>query len=258
MWKTMLNNLEWKQLGALASPAALEVFSARELYSGLRSMRWSPDEPRFANLVLRRARSLRRLPLAVRLTDDVDPVGDRLALSVEGDAARLVTLYFHQLFSAEPTLLDMRATAFEHGAPALLWTPVPWVHTWSDDFLPPLRDLYMGYYDGDEQAFRHGLSGLGLSVAGDLLRRHFGEEPESQRFRMADFIATFQEVFRRCRDAGVRLHPDFVPLGIYLAGLYDCLERVDVRVDVRACFEHATSRVTRVMDVPMPALAANG
>jgi len=33
------------------------------------------------------------------------------------------------------------------------------------------------------------------------------------------------------------LHPDFLPLGIYLAALYDHLEELNVAVDVTAAFE---------------------
>jgi hypothetical protein len=46
--------------------------------------------------------------------------------------------------------------------------------------------------------------------------------------------------FVLCRDAKQSLHADFLPLGIYLAALYDHLERIGVAVDVLGAFEKAS------------------
>jgi hypothetical protein len=39
----------------------------------------------------------------------------------------------------------------------------------------------------------------------------------------------------------VRLHPDFVALGVYLAALYEHLEELDVPLDVRGAFAAAST-----------------
>jgi hypothetical protein len=53
-------------------------------------------------------------------------------------------------------------------------------------------------------------------------------------------VSTFHQVFVLCRDAKQSLHPDFLPLGLYLATLYDHLERLGAAVDVLAAFEKAS------------------
>jgi hypothetical protein len=59
------------------------------------------------------------------------------------------------------------------------------------------------------------------------------------RFEVKQFISTFHEVFLRCKASRTALHPDFLPLGLYLATLYDHLERLGMAVDVVAAFGEA-------------------
>ena len=51
----------------------------------------------------------------------------------------------------------------------------------------------------------------------------------------------FHDIFVRCRDQGVSLHRNFLPLGIYLACLHDHLGTLGGGpFDVRTAFENAT------------------
>ena len=116
--------------------------------------------------------------------------------------------------------------------------PAAWLADWSPPFINALRDIYRGFYRGDDALFRSGLAALSLTQSEDLFRRYFSGDRVT--FRTADFISTFHQIFQRCKQARVALHPDFLPLGIYLAALYDHLEDLAVAVDVAAAFERAT------------------
>ncbi|MDB4987712.1 MAG: hypothetical protein JWN04_2890, partial [Myxococcaceae bacterium] len=164
------------------------------------------------------------------------PVPDQLGAGVDGNAIRLVTLYFEQLFSDTPTLLDLRASSCKTEGTTLGWDPAPWVCSWDKAFLSSLRQLYRGFYAHDDAMFRRALTELHIEVAEDLFRKHFGAEQSGQAFKMRDFVDTFHQVFVRCRDQKIRLHSDFLPLGVYLATLYDHLDGIGVKVDVAACF----------------------
>ena len=94
----------------------------------------------------------------------------------------------------------------------------------------------------DDAAFRKALAALHLDAAADLFLDHFGAgEQTAVRFEMAHFTRSFHAVFVRCRERGVQLHPNFVPLGVYLAALYEHLEGLDVPLDVRAAFAAAST-----------------
>jgi hypothetical protein len=109
----------------------------------------------------------------------------------------------------------------------------------------------VGAYRDDKSAFRAGLEALNLSHAEDVFVKHFGDGQRAVRFEVKHFVSTFHQVFVRCRDAGTRLHADFLLLGLYLATLYDHLEQLGVAVDVVSAFEQASEREDSLM-------AANG
>ena len=105
-----------------------------------------------------------------------------------------------------------------------------------------MRRLYRGFYAGADEEFHAGLDALGLEPAADLFLRHFGEGDQTAvEFEMAQFTKSFHDVFVRCRDHGVRLHRNFVPLGVHLAALYEHLEPLRVPLDVRSAFLLAAS-----------------
>jgi hypothetical protein len=156
---------------------------------------------------------------------------------------RALEVYFGQLFSGDEALLDLRFANWSldasDGEP--VWGPRPLWVGWEPDFLSGIRDLYGGFFHGDDALYTRGVVRLGLGDAGDLLRAHFGAGDQSAvRFDSAVFQTTFHDVFVRCRDEGVALHPNFLPLGVYLATLYDLLEGLDQAFDVREAFNRAT------------------
>ncbi|MDB4975460.1 MAG: hypothetical protein JWN48_3801 [Myxococcaceae bacterium] len=238
MLQKLLQSADLRQLTSFVSPAFFDVMPAGQIWSRGRSLITSRGRPVYQDAVKQRAQELTRVPLAVRLQGEVAaPLPDPLGGGVEGNATRLVTLYFHQIFSDTPTLLDLRRSSFKIEGMTLGWDPAPWVCSWDKAFLSSLRMLYRGFYAHDDQLFRRALTDLHIDLAEDLFRKHFGSEQSGQSFKMRDFVDTFHQVFVRCRDAKVRLHSDFLPLGVYLATLYDHLDGLEVKVDVAACFE---------------------
>jgi hypothetical protein len=235
------------QLGKLASfvsPAFFDVMPAAALWSRAKQLfARSRDQAAFRHAVAARSAALRAKMPQLRLTEAnarATSSADAPAFDAAARAALVTELFFRQLFEPGPTLLDLRASAFSSDASGLNWHPATWVADWSADFIEPLRKIYRGFYSRDDEMFRAGLSALALTHSADLFREQFGGEQAQLRFRTADFVSTFHQVFLRCKQHRTALHPDFLPLGIYLAALYDHLEELNVPVDVTAAFERAT------------------
>ena len=53
-------------------------------------------------------------------------------------------------------------------------------------------------------------------------------------FEVNAFVASFHAIFVRCKERGIELHPNFLPLGLNLATLYATLEALRGPFDVRA------------------------
>jgi hypothetical protein len=237
------------QLGKLAgfvSPAFFDVMPARALWAKARQLfAQSRDREAFRHAVASRSAQLgRRLPRIQLIAEHSPAHGAAAAGTPDGRAADIAELFFHQLFHGDTTLLDLRAAAFTAGPSGdghLIWHPAPWMAAWSDGFIEPLRELYRGFYTRDDPMFQRGLRALSLQHSADLFRKQFGGEQQQMTFKTADFIAIFHQVFLRCKQAGTALHPDFLPLGIYLAALYDHLEELAVPVNVARAFERATA-----------------
>ena len=122
-----------------------------------------------------------------------------------------------------------------------------------------MRGVYRGFYDGDDDAFVAHLRRLGLDGAADLFRAHIGAgDPHAHTFDRGAFVTSFGAIFDHCKEAGVRLHPDFVLLGAYLGGLYDSLAELDVPLDVVSAFRAGSSRAVRRMSLPRRRVAIAG
>ena len=230
------------QLGKLASfvtPAFFDVMPAKALWSRARKLlAGTRDHEAFRHAVAERSSELAKLLPEVQMAQR-----PRTAASPGDDgvhASRVVELFFHQLFHGRVTLLDLRPGSFTADGERLLWHPAHWVAEFTPDFIAPLRALYRGFYTRDDAQFRQGLQALSLLPCEDLFRKHFGGDQAQVTFRTVDFVDTFHQVFQRCKQHGTSLHPDFLPLGIYLAALYDHLEDLAVAVDVSAAFDRAT------------------
>lgn len=238
------------QLGKLASfvsPAFFDVMPAKSLWHRSRKLLSATrDREAFRHAVAARSGELQRMLPEIELLSEGKP-SERPSVAAGSPEKRgelVVELYFHQLFHGQTALLDIRGTSFTAAGDRLLWHPASWLADWSPEFISALRDIYRGFYGRDDTQFRSGLSALSLTHSEDLFRKHFGGGQERVTFRTVDFVDTFHQVFQRCKQARVALHPDFLPLGIYLAALYDHLEDLAVAVDVAKAFERAARTST--------------
>ena len=230
---------EWRPLLDFVSPSFFDVVplrdlltQGREIVGGVTDRRGRAD----VEAAVSEALAVRDLgvTLGAGRVADADAAEDR-----EARAQRVLELYFAQLYGADACLLDLRSAAFSGAADAPRWTPGPFFVRWEPGFLEALRALYTGYYRDDEATFDAALAELHLAGSKDLFVRHFGD-PEVARFDRASFVENFHDVFVRCRDEGVRLHRNFLPLGIYLASLHDHLTQLGGGpFPVRSAFERA-------------------
>jgi hypothetical protein len=119
---------------------------------------------------------------------------------------------------------------------------------WDPEFLAAVRDLYGGYYLGETARFDAAIDRLSLQPARDVFLSHFGGGDQREvRFERSTFVHTFHDAFIACRDASAApggaarapLHGNFLALGLYLATLYEHLERLGLEFDVRAAYTEA-------------------
>jgi hypothetical protein len=238
MLQKLLKSADLRQLTGFVSPAFFDVMPMGKIWSRGRALMTSRGGSTYREAVAQRAAELARVPLSVRLPGAAfPPARDALGAGVESNATRVITLYFHQLFSDTPTLLDLRGSSCRMEGTTLAWEPAPWVCVWDRQFLSNLRDLYRGFYTGDDAMFKRALVELRIDLAEDLFREHFGAEQTGQSFHMKDFVDTFHQVFMRCKERKIELHADFLALGVYLATMYEQLDGLEVKIDVRACYE---------------------
>jgi hypothetical protein len=243
----LLSGGEFGQWASFVTPAFFDVMPTKPLWHRFKGLVAGTRDPRlYARVVRDRQALLARSSLAVLLEGpgerrdaDLSSAGAEAGMAAEARAACVVALYFHQILHGGATLLDLRRQAFS-AQPLLTWRPAPWIAEWDGAFIEALRQIYVGFYRADESGFRAGLAALNLTHSEDVFRQHFGGGQGAVRFEVKHFVATFHQVFLRCRDAHTRLHPDFLLLGLYLASLYDHLEQLGVAVDVGAAFEHAS------------------
>jgi hypothetical protein len=241
MFSKLLKSADLRQLSSFVSPAFFDVLPARKIWSRGRALMISKNSSEYRDAVSARARSLEALPLAVALPGQ-QAARDALGDDQRAHATRLVTLFFEQLYSDSPTLLDLRGQNAHDQKGQIAWDPAPWVCRWSPEFVGALRGLYEGFYAPNDALLTESLKALRIDLAEDLFRQHFGAHPEAQRFVMKDFVDTFQKVFVRCRDQKRELHEDFLALGVYLATLYDHLDGIPIEVDVAGCYARARRR----------------
>lgn len=244
----MLRSTEWGQLLDFVSPSFFEVLSARALAGAARDLIASTrDAAGFRAAARGIADRLAARAMPVRLELDAGGAAASPALAPGRDAriARgqlVLRLYFEQILGADAALLDLRGARFAVRGDTLVWTPSRGFVRWDPAFVDAIRRMYRGFYAGDTAAFRTALADLHLDAAADLFLDHFGAGDQSAvRFEMAHFTRSFHAVFLRCREHGVRLHPNFVALGVYLAALYEHLEVLDVPLDVRGAFAAAST-----------------
>ncbi len=244
MFNSILGAGDWADLKDFLTPTVFDVLPARAAQrqvTELLGARLRPGDAKRAREALR-VEGLRVADDRPRGTERVEGL-DAAARALRGQ--RVLTLYFQQLLHHDVALLDLRADRFRADAPGTVWRP-GWLHVrWDPAFLAALRDLYGGYYLADDARFESAIARLSLDPARDVFLSHFGGGDQREvRFERATFVRTFHQAFLACRDAPAGpggtarapLHGNFLALGLYLATLYEHLERLGLGFDVRAAY----------------------
>jgi hypothetical protein len=151
----------------------------------------------------------------------------------------VLALYFHQLGTVQPTLLDLSARRFTQRDGHLVWSAGAGHVRWDEGFRIGLYDAYRALYSGGDVAAA--LAALSLSSAADVFATHMGGgDGRAVIFSVDGFVASFHAIFVHCRDHEIALHPNFLPLGLYLATMVDTLEKLGEALDVGAAFERGS------------------
>ena len=239
--RSLLRGAEWRDLMDYLSPALFDVIAPASV-AGFTSalLAGRMDLGAASRDRMERAATLSARGVPVVVTARSISSMDASAASAAQRQARgeaILRLYFHQIVEGGAALLDLRPERFGAAPSPARWRPGWLRHRWRSDFLPALRGLYAGFYDDAPERFDASLETLGIAPARQIFLDHFGGDATAVVFEAAHFRDTFHDAFVACRDAGARLHPDFLPLGLYLASLYAHLEPLAVPLDVRAAWQ---------------------
>lgn len=244
----LLSGASWDEITGYLSPAVLDIVSPRALSSELmqlssnffRKGRWRGRRDALAKRI---GPAFDGLTIADGLKTTPVPISP---LSVDEKIARgmaILELYFFQIEFGSAALLDLRSSVFDGGEVLKAWAPAPLYAEWTPDFIQGIRNLYRGFYLDDPSVYRAGLEALSLGAADSIFRSHFGDGDQSDvSFSLPHFRSTFHETFVLCKREGIRLSSEFVPLGLMLACLYEHLEKLGVRFNVRAAYLRALQR----------------
>jgi hypothetical protein len=150
-------------------------------------------------------------------------------------------LYFTQLFRSDSAILDLSPSRFGiSDAGDAVWYPLPLYAQWDPHFLKGVRDMYAGFFLGDDERFRYGIKQLGLGSAGEQLLHHLGEDDQRcVRFCVATLQSTLRKISAARTDEDGALHRNFIPFGFYVASLHELLESQELAFDVRSAFIRA-------------------
>ena len=224
----------------LCSPSLFKVLSVGDMTRAIRALMGSRSEKTHAPLLARHG------PLHAGDAGMVfeSKAGSTLAAKPSNAKAlgdTVLRIYFRELLGPPDTLLDLRPSAFHAEGDVLGWAPAPGSVTWDPAFITPLRGMYRGFYGGDDALFRASLAELHLEASESLFREYFGDgDQRAVTFSTRSFTRIFGAVFETCAKAGVELHANFLPLGFFLAALYQTLEQLGGAYDVRAAFDSAS------------------
>ncbi len=230
------------RLKDFVSPSFFDVLPARTLWSEGRSLLGSRrDRDGFDELLGKLRPIVSGEPVGITMVDALPEASSEAEARTEDPGARgqaVLRLYFAQLAHLDTAAVDLRHQHFRWAQDRLQWAPAPLFSRWDPDFLRGVRELYAGFYRGDDAMFEGAAERLGLTPALDLFVQQFGTgDQTSVTFEQEAFKSSFHAIFVRCRDAGLTLNGSFIPLGVMLGALYEHLSTLAVPLNVRAAFE---------------------
>lgn len=149
----------------------------------------------------------------------------------------ILRLYFFQLMHSSFCVLDFNLHTFSWQKDKLLWNPETLWYSWKESFLDAVREVYFGFYLNNQKRYDQGIKALGLDGTQALFAKHFGLGDQTKViFRQKDFLDSFHEIFLCCQKNKLKIDPQLIVLGVYLANLYQSLEKLGQAYDVRGAF----------------------
>lgn len=247
VFRLAVKGTSWSHLLDYLSPALFDVMPARELITQAREMMSNrSDAAHFADTRTQVGQALGARGIDVHFASRDPSTGESELSKLGGSQARevgqrVLEIYFGQLFQSDRAVLDLRAKSLVlSDRDRLHWHPSAIYVLWAPEFLQAIRDLYTGHYLDDQVRFGRALAALGMEGSADVLIDLLSQDdPRDACFESAALHANLHEVFVSYRDRGIALHRNFLPLGVYLICLYDCLEQLGGRYDIRAAVERA-------------------
>jgi hypothetical protein len=172
----------------------------------------------------------------------------------QGEAEKILYLYFAQIFSPEGLFLDLRPTHLHfENANRLKWNPPSLWTKFDETFREGLINIYDGFYREDDGTFYKGLQKIDLcspdwpeedqKKLGDLFKSHFGSSrSEAMKFEVEAFKKSLMNITDFLLKKKVKISPDFLYLGIYLVTLYSALEKSSEALDVKSIYMDVRNR----------------
>ncbi len=179
--------------------------------------------------------------LSMTAASKASPGDPAAVIDSYGQGQALLKLYFASILSPTAFFLDLRSEQFHVDGMRLEWQPKAWIHGWSPAFQKALQSIYQGFYEDRPEDFQQGLKALNLEHAEKLFLEIFGEARDHEVwFRLDQFQASFHRVFVSCLTHKTQLHPEFLPLGLLLFGLYEHAQRLGVPLKPKLAWQMAS------------------
>ncbi len=234
---------EWSSLVEMI-PSTLDLISARSLaHQGLELISNAANKRCFISVLTKTQADLRDAGVPVLVKEHR---GERQVVA-PSDLTRpqrrwlgqlSLELYFTQLFRSDAAVVDLWPSRLgvDVGGDAV-WYPRPLYLQWDPEFLQALRDVYAGFFLGNDACFRNGIGQLGLDSSGALLLQHLGEgDQRGVRFSATKLQSTLLEMSANRSTQDGSLHRNFIAFGLYVVSLHELLESLGLAFDVRSAF----------------------
>lgn len=233
---------EWASLFDML-PSSLGLLSTASMArQGIELLSNAANSRRFSAALMSTQSNLRDASVPVLIMQGEQPVLvdlDELSRPQRKWLGQLaLELYFTQIFRTKVAVVDLWPSRFGVDQKGdAVWSPRPFYLRWDARFLEGLRDVYAGFFLNDRVQFEHGVFQLGLDGSAEALVQHFGEgNQRSVRFGATELREAILTMSKQRRSEDQPLHPNFIAFGLYLVGLHELLESLDLSFDVRSAF----------------------
>jgi len=246
---TIRSKSEWGTLMDLAY-AGFDLLSPKQVaHQGLDFFSNATNSQRYSSILSTTQARLRDSGVPILITEHggarrLLPVADLKRSQRRWLGQVALQLYFMQLFHSHSAVIDLWPSRLGIDAAGDgIWNPRPIYLRWDPRFLSALRDMYAGFFLGDDERCGYGIKQLGLGSAGERLLQHLGEDNQrGVRFSVAKLQSTLRDVSAaRTKEDGT-LHRNFIAFGVYVASLCALLESLELSFDVRGAFMRSYRR----------------